>query len=71
MQRVRRALAANPVCALLGPRQCGKTTLAREIAGRRRAVHVFDLETIQGDFAGGPLTKASREYVVVCRRPPR
>ena len=31
----------------------------------------LDLETIQGDFAGGPLTKASREYVVVCRRPPR
>jgi hypothetical protein len=42
---VRQALAANPVCALLGPRQCGKTTLAREIAGRRRGVHFFDLET--------------------------
>ncbi len=23
-----RALAHNPACALLGPRQCGKTTLA-------------------------------------------
>jgi hypothetical protein len=45
LARVRRALAGNPVCALLGPRQCGKTTLAREIAGRRRALHVFDLET--------------------------
>ncbi len=29
------ALEANPVAVLLGPRQCGKTTLAREIAGRR------------------------------------
>lgn len=28
----------------------------------------LQLETIQGDFSGGPLTAASREYVVVCRR---
>jgi SAM-dependent methyltransferase len=27
------------------------------------------LEAICGDFAGGPLTADSREYVVVCRRP--
>lgn len=45
LARVRRTLAANPVCALLGPRQCGKTTLARQIAVGRRAVHIFDLET--------------------------
>ena len=32
------------MCALLGPRQCGKTTLARELAGKRGA-HYFDLET--------------------------
>jgi hypothetical protein len=41
---VRAALAANPVCALLGPRQCGKTTLARELAAGRQS-HYFDLET--------------------------
>jgi SAM-dependent methyltransferase len=29
------------------------------------------LETILGDFTGGPLTADSREYVVVCRRPRR
>jgi SAM-dependent methyltransferase len=29
------------------------------------------LETILGDFAGGPLAAGSREYVVVCRRPMR
>jgi hypothetical protein len=45
LARVRRALSENPVCALLGPRQCGKTTLARQVASTRRAVHVFDLET--------------------------
>ncbi len=34
-----------PIVALLGPRQCGKTTLARLVeAGRPGAVHFFDLE---------------------------
>jgi uncharacterized protein len=37
------ALRANPAVLLLGPRQCGKTTLARGIAGQR-ASHFFDLE---------------------------
>jgi len=31
------------VTSLLGPRQCGKTSLARRVAGNRRA-HYFDLE---------------------------
>jgi uncharacterized protein len=36
---------ASPVVALLGPRQCGKTTLARAYAARTHAaVHYFDLE---------------------------
>ena len=39
------ALARNPICALLGPRQCGKTTLAQELVRGRRDAHVFDLET--------------------------
>ena len=37
------ALAENPVTALLGPRQCGKTTLARSLAATR-SVAYFDLE---------------------------
>jgi predicted AAA+ superfamily ATPase len=45
---IERVLAHNPVCALLGPRQCGKTTLAREVVRRRKAAHVFDLETAAG-----------------------
>jgi hypothetical protein len=44
---VKTALAEYPICALLGPRQCGKTTLAREIA-RQRPSHYFDLETAAG-----------------------
>ncbi len=39
-EAVRAGLRRAPVTALLGPRQCGKTTLARELA----AEHYFDLE---------------------------
>ena len=40
---VRRSMARNPVTALLGPRQSGKTTLARELT-RSGKVEFFDLE---------------------------
>jgi uncharacterized protein len=45
IRSVEQALAENPVCAILGPRQCGKTTLARQVAARRKNAHLFDLET--------------------------
>lgn len=38
------ALRRSPVVALLGPRQCGKTTLARAVAGMRTSTW-FDLES--------------------------
>lgn len=41
---VETALARSPVCGLMGPRQSGKSTLAREIAGAA-ASHYFDLES--------------------------
>ena len=39
-------LAASPVVAIIGPRQCGKTTLAQQFARQegRQPVHRFDLE---------------------------
>ncbi len=43
LDALRRGLRANPVVALLGPRQCGKTTLAGMLAGAARATR-FDLE---------------------------
>lgn len=43
-ERVETALRRAPVCALLGPRQCGKTTLARQFAADRMS-HYFDLES--------------------------
>ncbi|MGO9314898.1 MAG: ATP-binding protein [Syntrophobacteraceae bacterium] len=44
LKAVATALEESPVCALLGPRQCGKTTLARQVAEKGKA-HFFDLET--------------------------
>lgn len=43
-ERVLTALGRSPICALLGPRQCGKTTLARAIAETKQS-HYFDLES--------------------------
>ena len=40
------ALEENPVAALLGPRQCGKTTLARMLVNRGGG-HWFDLESAE------------------------
>jgi predicted AAA+ superfamily ATPase len=41
--QINRALAIHPIAALLGPRQCGKTTVARMI-GERQPSTYFDLE---------------------------
>lgn len=43
VKRVKNALRHNPIAVLLGPRQCGKTTLARMIAAQRKCEY-FDLE---------------------------
>lgn len=43
-RRIREALAVHPCAALTGPRQCGKTTLARQIVAEARAATFFDLE---------------------------
>jgi len=40
---LRRALKRSPVVALVGPRQCGKTTLAREVVSADSVLY-FDLE---------------------------
>lgn len=41
--RIRQVLRVHPIAALLGPRQCGKTTLARQIASAEPSTY-FDLE---------------------------
>ncbi len=42
LERLRTAVARSPITALLGPRQCGKTTLARMFAAGREAT-TFDM----------------------------
>src|SRR3972149_3275832 len=39
------AIHRSPIAAILGPRQCGKTTLAREIANSQKSYY-FDLEDV-------------------------
>ena len=47
LERIRGAFRVHPVAALLGPRQCGKTTLARMLV-RHQASTTFDLESPVG-----------------------
>lgn len=44
LAQVETALAESPATAILGPRQCGKTTLAREIVEKRPGAVYLDLE---------------------------
>ncbi len=50
LSAVERSLRRNPVTVLLGPRQCGKTTLARQVAdlwqARGIAASFFDCESV-------------------------
>ncbi len=49
LSKIELNLQENPIVALLGPRQCGKTTLARQLA-RKYAIppeNYFDLEDIE------------------------
>jgi predicted AAA+ superfamily ATPase len=44
IRRINGSLDRAPITALLGPRQCGKTTLAR-LVGVEKQAHYFDLES--------------------------
>jgi len=44
MQQISAAIRRSPITAILGPRQCGKTTLARMFGSDKRADY-FDLES--------------------------
>ena len=45
LARIRASYAVHPAVAIEGPRQCGKTTLARFIAAHEPEVSFFDLES--------------------------
>lgn len=72
--RLAQSIRGSPVTLLLGPRQCGKTTLARRVASRGRATF-FDLEDpevpLQKETLGLTL-RGLRGLVVIdeCQREP-
>jgi uncharacterized protein len=45
LDRLRVAIGRSPVTALLGPRQCGKTTLAHQLSGELETT-IFDIESV-------------------------
>jgi uncharacterized protein len=45
ISRLKISIGRSPVTALLGPRQCGKTTLAHQLAGQQESTF-FDLESV-------------------------
>ncbi len=47
-ERIRRSFGVHPAVALLGPRQCGKTTLARAFVENEPESTFFDLESAVG-----------------------
>ncbi len=47
LQQVKEIFESHSVCAILGPRQCGKTTLAKLYMRDLPSVHIFDLENPQ------------------------
>jgi len=60
LSQVDRALRLYPVTALLGPRQCGKTTLARWVAEREKC-ELFDLENpVDLSRLSAPMTTLER-----------
>ena len=64
---LKRRLRDNPVVAILGPRQCGKTTLSRQFSsGWPRAITVFDLENARdGERLRDPLLALEGEKGLV------
>jgi predicted AAA+ superfamily ATPase len=65
-RRVEKAIKEYPVTLLLGPRQCGKTTLARQLSAQTKSAY-FDLEDPQTPLRPeiAPLTLRDLKGLVV------
>jgi len=65
--QVEKAIKRSQVTAILGPRQCGKTTLARVIAKKSTDVHFFDLEDplIQAQLQNPQLILTSLKGLII------
>src|ERR1051326_5839393 len=72
--RMREAIRRSPITLLLGPRQCGKTTLARHLARRLEATF-FDLEDPETPLTRETLSLSLRDrkgltVIDECQREP-
>lgn len=72
--RLAAAMRASPIVLILGPRQCGKTTLVRRLAGAKGAAY-FDLEDPETELRPetAALTLRPRRGLVIideCQRQP-
>jgi len=75
LAQVQRSLRRTPVTLLLGPRQCGKTTLAKAIAAQNKRCTWFDLEDPETSLRAGiakQVLAPLRGLVVIdeCQREP-
>src|SRR5205814_8865524 len=65
LERIETGLSRSVIVALLGPRQCGKSTLALQIAADRNG-HYYDLEN--PDHLGrlkSPLRELQRKWLIM------
>ena len=63
--RVRAALADTPVVLVNGPRQCGKTTLVRQLVGGERGYLTLDDDTVLDAARNDPAGFVRARYNVV------
>lgn len=62
IEKIDKAFRTHPVVAILGPRQCGKTTLAHLYVKKKSSVHFFDLED-PADLANLEQPKTALEFL--------
>ncbi len=64
--RISEGIQRSPIVAILGPRQCGKTTLAKEFVNSKQH-HFFDLESVEDSqrLINAELTLRPLEGIVV------
>lgn len=47
LQQIKDVFEIHSICTILGPRQCGKITLAKQYCRDIKGIHFFDLENPQ------------------------
>lgn len=47
LEKINKLFEVHRIVALIGPRQCGKTTLAKQYGTSQQDIHFFDLENPQ------------------------